>query len=62
MSDSGNAMIKEFWEECGSQVFGSGALRPGVKCVKVGSIDNASFVKPEVNVYASWAVKCVLLD
>ncbi|MBF0290022.1 MAG: GFA family protein [SAR324 cluster bacterium] len=61
-ADSGNAMIKEFCDNCGSQVFGSSAGRPGIKNVKVGSIDDAAFVKPEVNVYVSRALSYSHID
>jgi hypothetical protein len=62
LADSNNTMIKEFCSDCGSQVFGSGAMRPGVKNVKVGSIDDASFVKPEVNLYTAHALSCSYID
>ena len=61
VADSGNAMRKEFCDTCGSQVFGSGAMRPGVKSVKVGTIDDASFVKPDVNLFTSHALGCTLI-
>jgi hypothetical protein len=61
-ADSKNAMTKEFCDTCGSQIFGSGAMRPGVRNVKVGSIDDASFVKPDVNLYTSHALSCTLID
>ena len=62
LADSSNTMTKEFCENCGSQVFGSGSLRPGIKNVKVGSIDDASFVKPSVNLYTAHALNCTHLD
>jgi hypothetical protein len=37
-------------------------MRPGVRNVKVGSIDDASFVKPDVNLYTSHALSCTLID
>ena len=40
VADSGNAMVKEFCDSCGSQLFGHGAGRPGVKTIKIGSIEN----------------------
>jgi len=61
-ADSNNNMIKEFCGKCGSQLFGSGALRPGVKNVKVGSIDDGSFVKPDVNLYTARALNCTFID
>ncbi len=61
-ADSGNSMFKEFCGNCGSQVFGGGAMRPGVKSVKVGTIDDASFVKPDVNLFTAHALSCTLID
>ena len=62
IADSGNSMFKEFCDNCGAQVFGGGSMRPGVKSVKVGSIDYANFVKPQVNLYLSHALDCTLID
>ena len=61
-ADSGNTMFKEFCDTCGSQVLGGGSQRPGVKSVKVGSIDDASFVKPEANIFTSHALSCTVMD
>lgn len=61
-ADSGNGMTKEFCGDCGSQVFGTGTLRPGVKHVKVGTIDDASFVKPEVNLFITRALGSTHID
>ena len=62
VADSGNGMTKEFCGNCGSQIFGTGAMRPGVIHVKVGTIDDASFVAPDVNLYTSHALGCTLID
>jgi hypothetical protein len=62
IADSGNSMTKEFCDNCGSQIFGSGAFRPGVVNIKVGSIDDANFVSPEVNLYTSHALSCTHID
>ncbi len=55
-ADSGNLMTKEFCANCGSQLFGSGAARPGIKNIKVGSIDDAGFVLPSANLYTKRAL------
>jgi len=62
VADSGSAMMKEFCGHCGSQIFGSGTNRPGSKNVKVGSIDDPSFVRPEVNLYTDHALECSYID
>lgn len=61
-ADSGNAMVKEFCANCGSQLFASGAMRPGVKSVKAGSLDNTDFVIPTINLYVSHALNCSHID
>ena len=55
-ADSGNVKTMEFCSECGSQLFSENSARPGIKIVKVGSIDDASFVRPSENLYCSRAL------
>ena len=55
-ADSGNTMTKEFCGNCGSQLFGIGSGSAGVKHVKVGTLDDASFVKPQIEVYTGKAL------
>jgi hypothetical protein len=55
ISDAGNRKIKEFCPTCGSQLFSSTIGRP-LTSVKVGSIDDASFVKPTANLYCKRAL------
>ena len=50
-TDSGSTMTKEFCPDCGSQLFGYSSRSSGIKHVKVGTIDDASFVKPQLEVY-----------
>ena len=61
-ADSGNTMVKEFCANCGSQVFGHSNGRPGIKSIKVGSIDDASFVRPQVNVFLRRALPFTQID
>ena len=61
-ADSGNTLVKEFCANCGSQLFGHGTGRPGVKNIKVGSIDDASFVQPIANLYVKQALPFSYID
>ena len=61
-ADSGNTMIKEFCANCGSQLFVNPARRPGIKTIKVGSIDDASFVQPIANLYVKRALPFTQID
>ena len=62
LADSKGTMIKEFCGNCGSQIFGSGSNRLEAKYIKVGSIDDASFVKPDVNLYTAHALNYSHID
>ena len=61
-ADSGNVLVKEFCGNCGSQLFGYGTGRPGVKNIKVGSIDDARFVQPIANLYMKSALPFTHID
>ena len=61
-ADSGNTGVKEFCANCGSQLFGHGTGRPGGKNIKVGSIDDASFVRPQVNLFLKRALPFTQID
>lgn len=61
-AESGNRRVKEFCRDCGSQLFSYGDGRPGLKSVKVGTIDDADFVKPTANLYASKALPFTYID
>ena len=55
-SDSGSTMTKQFCADCGSQLFGFGSRSAGIRNIKVGSIDDAGFVRPEIEVFTSRAL------
>ena len=55
-ADSGVVRIKEFCVNCGSQLFGHVPSLPGMKTIKVGSIDDANFVAPTANLFISRAL------
>ena len=45
-ADSGNQVWREFCAECGSQLFAGNSANPDFCGVKVGSLDDPSWVKP----------------
>ena len=55
-ADSGNTMLKEFCGDRGSQVLGAGSGSPWVRSVRVGSLDDASFVVPQMDLYTGKAL------
>jgi hypothetical protein len=61
-ADSGNTMTKQFCDNCGSQLFGFSSGGSGLKSVKVGSIDDASFVQPGLNLFLKHAAPFTQID
>ena len=57
-ADSGNSKIKFFCQRCGSFVFGTNSGREGIKTIYVGTLDDASFVKPQFNIYFKGITIC----
>lgn len=61
-ADSGATMTKEFCPNCGSQLLGAGGRSPGIRSVRVGSLDDARFVTPQVDLYTGKALPFVCLS
>lgn len=61
-ADSGNVRVKAFCGTCGSQLFGWGENKPEMTGIKVGTIDDASFVRPWAHVYVSRALPFTVLE
>ena len=55
-ADNGNIKTYEFCSECGSLLFSNNSGRPEISVVRVGCIDDASFVRPSGNLYCSRAL------
>lgn len=60
--ESGNSLTKDFCSNCGSQMFGGNAARPGSIALRAGSINEQEHIKPQFNVYASRKLDCITLD
>ncbi len=61
-ADSGNDMTKMFCPNCGSQLFGYGSGRPGLRSVKAGTVEDHDIVNPQRNIYTSRALKCTVMS
>lgn len=60
-TDSGATMTRMFCPSCGSPLFGFSSNNAGIRSIRVGSIDDASFVKPAVEVFTKKALACTTL-
>lgn len=59
--DSGQPMHRAFCPECGSGIMDEAALMPGVAMLNIGTLDDASWVKPVSQVYCDSAQPWVQL-
>jgi hypothetical protein len=61
-NDAGATMTKQFCENCGTHLFGKGSRAGGMIHVKVGTIDDAGFVRPEMDLFVSKKLPFVRLS
>lgn len=62
LSDRGSKMTKHFCPECGSPMFTLNAAREGMVGFRVGSLEDASAIKPMRNVYMSSRIPSTPVD
>jgi hypothetical protein len=60
--DSGNVVTRRFCGKCGSPLISEVASRPGVTIVKAGTLDDASWLKPEAHIWCRSAQPWVVID
>jgi hypothetical protein len=61
-ADSGNQISRYFCPTCGSHLFASSTGRPQFRVVRLGTLDDPSSVRPQVNIWASSAPRWACLD
>lgn len=59
--DSGKAMYRHFCPECGSTLMDEAEAMPGVTMIQAGTLDDASWVKPAMQIYCDSAQPWVQL-
>ena len=50
-TDSGNVLKRSFCPKCGSSLMSESSGRPGVAVLKVGTLDDAAWVKPGMQIW-----------
>lgn len=53
--DSGQPVSRGFCPKCGTQMFGKPGIAPQLMAVTAGTLDDSSWFKPQMNVYAARA-------
>ena len=61
-NDLGFRMTKRFCENCGTPLFGKGERGGSMVQIKVGTIDDANFVRPEMDLFVSKKLPFVRLS
>jgi hypothetical protein len=51
VGDSGKATYRRFCSHCGSTLLAEMAARPGLVCIKAGTLDNPRELNPQLHVY-----------
>jgi len=59
--DSGKPMYRRFCPECGSTVVDEAAAMPGVLMIQAGTLDDPSWLKPNMQIYCASAQPWVSL-
>lgn len=60
-TDSGSTMTRAFCADCGSPLYGFSSANEATRSIRVGAIDDASFVKPQIEVFTARKLACTTL-
>ena len=55
VGESGSSVVRRFCQKCGSPIFSEVAVTPTLDWIKSGTLDDVSWLKPEVNIWCDSA-------
>lgn len=61
-ADSGNEISRHFCPTCGCHLFASSSAIPHFRVVRLGTLDDPSTIRPQINMWASSAPNWACLD
>lgn len=61
-ADSGNQISRHFCPGCGSHLFANSSATPQFRVVRLGTLDDPSSIRPEVNMWSASAPSWACLD
>lgn len=62
IADSGNRVSRRFCAQCGSHLFADSTGRPHLTVVRIGTLDDASSIRPSANIWSASAPAWACLD
>jgi hypothetical protein len=62
VGDSGGEVKRSFCGQCGSPIFSQIEALPDVVIIKAGSFDDASWLKPTMEIYTKDKLDCAQID
>jgi hypothetical protein len=62
VGDTGKQTLRHFCNNCGSPIYSHPSAYPGIAFLKVGTLDDTSWIKPTINVYCETAQPWVVID
>lgn len=61
-ADSGNEIFRYFCPACGCHLFATSSARPQLRVLRVGTLDDPSSIRPQLNIWTSSAPAWACLD
>ena len=57
-SESGEYLHRKFCPDCGSPILSDAGIMPDLLFIKAGTLDDASWLKPEIQVWTAHQIPC----
>ena len=62
VGDSGNEVRRFFCGNCGSPIYSDADVAPGVLYFKMGTVDDPSWVYPQIEIYTKDKINCAVMN
>ena len=62
IGDSGKEVRRFFCGNCGSPIYSDVDVAPGVYYFKMGTVDDPSWVYPDIEIYTKDKIKCAVMN
>lgn len=62
IADSGSPMVRTFCPKCGTPLFSETPVRPHLRFIRVGTLDDAGSIRPEMTIWTAEAPEWACFD